>query len=86
MVEFQGGITNMKTHKINFSKPNLFVLLLCICMFVFTSCGTDPARQSDNIDQNNAVQQAEQQQNQGQKSAIQFSCYTYDDGGRIIQG
>ena len=57
----------------------LTIVLLCIGLMLFTGCSKDDTQLNNHTDQQiDTVQQSEQ--------AAQLVCFTYDDGGRIIQG
>jgi hypothetical protein len=57
----------------------LCIGVMCIGLMLFTGCSKDDTQLNNHTDQQiDSVQQSEQ--------AAQLACFTYDDGGRIIQG
>ena len=59
-------------------RNKLMIGLLCIGMMAFAGCSKDATQQNETTEQPNTVQQVE--------TKAQLACFTYDDGGRIIQG
>ncbi len=57
--------------------------VMCIGLLAFAGCTQNDTQQHPNTEPNNNTQQSAAQLDE---AAAQLSCFTYDDGGRVIQG
>jgi len=66
------------------NKPKKWVIgVMCIGLLAFAGCTQNDTQQHPNTDPNNNTQQSAVQPD---AAAAQLPCFTYDDGGRVIQG
>jgi len=66
------------------SKSKKWVIgVMCIGLLAFAGCTQHDTQQNPNTEPNNNTQQSTAQPD---AAAAQLSCFTYDDGGRVIQG
>ncbi|MBP3624262.1 MAG: CotH kinase family protein [Peptococcaceae bacterium] len=57
--------------------------VMCIGLLAFAGCTQNDTQQHPNTEPNSTTQQSVAQPN---AAAAQLPCFTYDDGGRVIQG
>ena len=60
-----------------------FIGVMCIGLLAFAGCTQNDTQQNPNTEPNNNTQQSTAQPD---AAAAQLPCFTYDDGGRVIQG
>ena len=57
--------------------------VMCIGLLAFAGCTQNDTQQNPNTESDSTTQQSAAQTD---KAAAQLPCFTYDDGGRVIQG
>ena len=66
------------------NKPKKWIIgVMCIGLLAFAGCTQNDTQQHPNTEPDSTTQQSAAQLDE---AAAQLSCFTYDDGGRVIQG